>query len=131
MARPGRHFNNLFHNAEKREQVFRSYIHHRNLYTKGNGEFGFVWDIIKPQNMMITWLFLRDLWPQTPIWVVVVGFPLFILLKLVVKWLLGWYWDRHSLFDEERNWANQRDPMAKRINDKLLGQEGITWQSPS
>lgn len=129
MSRIGRYLTLVTRDPEQRAKLLDSYIHHRNLYTKGNGEFGFLWELIKPQNMMITWLFLRDLWPQTPIWVVLVGFPVFIVIKLAAKWALGYWWDRYNMFDRERNWANQRDPLAKNLNDKLLNREGI-WAPP-
>lgn len=129
MSRIGRYCRLFFRDPIRREKMLQTYIHHRNLYSKGNGEFGFLWELVKPQNMMITWLFLRDLWPATPLWVILAGFPLFVAMKLTFKWSVGWFWDRYNVFDLEQNWANQRNPLAKEINDKLLGQEAIQWES--
>jgi len=74
---------------------------------------------------MLGWLFVRDVWPGTPLWVLFVVAPVLVSAKIVVNWFVGWWWDRHEVFDREQTWGNKRDPIAKVLSKKLLDNEGI------
>jgi len=74
---------------------------------------------------MVAWLFLRDLWPTTPLWVIVTFAPALIVVKVGLNWTVGWWWDKHDVFDKEQTWLNKRDPVAKVLSSKILDNEGI------
>lgn len=125
MANPGKYFRIIFNNPERRERYFSKYIHHRNLYTKGNGELSFVWAIINPQGLMIAWLFLKTTFPGIPLWVLYIVFPVSIILKAIAKWWFGCYWDKKRLFEYEHDWSNKRDPIMKEISKEMLNGKGL------
>jgi hypothetical protein len=124
MSRAGRFISRFWRDPKKKDRILQNYIHHRNLYAKGNGELGFVWELVRPQNMMITWLFIRDVFPGIPLWVLIVGFPLTIAVKLASKWAVGWWWDREAVFQREADWQNERNPFTETVIRKLEQNDG-------
>ena len=125
MASPGKWFKKAFRDHERREKCFKTYIHHKNLYVKGESEIGFFRQAFFGfQSMAVAWLFIRDIWPGFPTWVVVFA-PLLLVVKTVVYWSFGYWWDRNRIFDHEHTWSNQRNPIAKYISQDLLKGRGL------
>ncbi len=119
MSRVGKIVRIFFKRQNKVDKIVAFYIHHRNLYNKGEGEVGFIRRLIGFQPLMITWLFLRDLFPGLPTEIIVVAIPTVIVFKLVINWLVGYLWDRKRFFDNENTWQNERNPAIKFIQEKL------------
>ena len=101
------------------------YIHHRNLYNKGENEIGFVRRLIGFQPLMITWLFIKSLFPGLPNWIIIAAIPLAVVSKIVANWVLGYLWDKRQLFDAETTWSNERNKLAKSIQRSLMNGEEI------
>ncbi len=125
MSRPGRWISLLVANKLRHKRWLDLYIHHRNLYNKGEGEIGFVRRLFGFQTLMIAWLFVRDIVPTLPIWIIGVSVPILLLLKCFSNWFIGWWWDRKGYFAREHTWNNKRDPIATTLNKKVLDNEGI------
>jgi hypothetical protein len=125
MAKPGKWFRILVKDPGRRKRLFEAYIHHKNLYNKGNSEVGFLASIVRPQSYMVAWLFLRDLIPSVPLWVVGAALPVFVITKTAVFYGIGWYWDRKELFHYEDNWNNERSYLGRALNEKVCNGEGI------
>ena len=101
------------------------YIHHRNLYNKGEGEIGFARRLVGIQPLMLTWLFVKNLFPALPNWVVVVAIPVVIVTKIVANWTMGYVWEKKNFFEREQTWSNERNKLAKNLSQKLLDNGGI------
>jgi hypothetical protein len=101
------------------DRLIKLYIHHRNLYSKGNGEIGSIVAIVNFQSAMVTWLFLRSIFPSLPLWVLAVGFVVAVVGRTVLKWYVGYIWDRKRIFDFEADWGNERNPAIKFIQTVL------------
>ena len=74
---------------------------------------------------MLTWLFLKDLVPTIPNWVIIVAIPVVVVLKMTANWTMGYWWERKQLFEREQTWANERNKLAKNINEQLLSRGGV------
>jgi hypothetical protein len=74
---------------------------------------------------MVTWLFAKSLFPWLPNWIVIVAIPLAIVGKVVANWTLGYVWDKQQLFEREQTWSNERNKLAKNLNERLLDGGGL------
>lgn len=103
-----------------RDSWIRFYIHHRNLYSKGYGEYSVVKQLFQFQTVMVGWLFLKSIWPELPNWIVGVVIPVVISGRVLVGWCLGWWWNKYKLFDRESDWTNARNPVLNGLDEKIL-----------
>ena len=111
------------HNPERIKRVMKWYIHHRNLYIKGNAEWGSIRNMVSVQTLMVTWLFLKSIFPVVPsIWLYI-GIPLCIAGRILCGWGIGWWWDRNRLYDREADWQNARNPVLDGLDRKILKEE--------
>ena len=119
----------LHQEPETLNRVLRFYIHHRNLYNKGQAELGFFRNIVSFQPLLITWLtadrFLEKMHWAIPMWVVFGVLALVVMLKVIAQWFVGYWWDEKRVFDKENDWSNNRNPIQKTVNDMLLNGKGI------
>lgn len=109
-----------FLQPKNREKVIRLYIHHRNIYMKGSAEFGFLKSTINWQSGMVWWLFLKSIWPEIPFVVGVVGFFMLFVLRGILNWVLGAWWDKEDMFSKESDWSNRRNPVLNGLDEKVL-----------
>lgn len=113
----------------KRDRILRMYIHHRNLYAKGQGELGILRNLISYQALLVTWLsadkFIEKIGWNVPMWMVFSVLAFLIICKILIQWLAGWWWDKNGVFDKELDWANKRNPIQRTISDRLLNGKGI------
>lgn len=120
-------FLSLFmHDRERMDKLLRLYIHHKNLFNKGRGELGFIMGLFNPGFIMIGWLFLRDIFPNLPHWVLFVILPVSMLFEIGVSWIVGHWWDINQVYDKEADWNNSRNPISKAVSKTLLKGDGIT-----
>ena len=117
MSRPGKYLRLIFRDPARREKLLAAYIHHRNLYSKGNGEIGSILAIVNFQSAMVTWLFLKSIIPGIPLWCLGVGFSAAIVGRTILKWAFGYYWDKYRVFDAEAEWSNRRNPTLSAIRE--------------
>lgn len=125
MANPGKYFRIFLKDKYKRNRIFKKYIHHKNIYNKGNSEIGFLRTVFGLQSYMILWLFMRDIFPGIPVWIVIAAIPLIVITKTSIYYLMGLFWDKHRLFHEEHAWQNKRNPIMKEISKKVLNKKGM------
>ena len=125
MSRVGQWIRLVTSDEQKVHRWVDLYIHHRNLYNKGEGEIGFARRLVGIQPLMISWLFLKNLFPALPNWVVIVAIPLVIILKTIANWTMGYIWDRKQFFEREQTWSNERNKLAKHISHQLLNDKGV------
>ena len=125
MSRVSRWVRLLTKDEQKVNHWVDRYIHHRNLYNKGEGEIGFARRLVGIQPLMLSWLFVKNLFPALPNWVVIVAIPVVIVLKIVANWTMGYVWEKKHFFEREQTWGNQRNILAKQINQKLLDNGGL------
>jgi hypothetical protein len=123
MSRAGKLIRLLVHDKAKVDRFIALYIHHRNLYGKGESEISFVRRIASFQSLMITWLFLRNLFPAIPTWIILVAIPVLIVSRTLANWFVGYLWDSRRLFDKETDWNNDRNPAIKFIQQTLTNKE--------
>ena len=126
MSRFKRCFGLLFKDKEKLDRWLRVYIHHKNLFNKGHGELGFVLGLFNPGLIMVMWLFLRDLFPGLPYWVLFIILPVSMILEIGISWSIGYWWDINQIYDKEADWGNDRNPISKAVSETLLDGKGIT-----
>lgn len=107
------------------ERWVRFYIHNRNLYSKGYGEYAVVKQLFSFQTVMVSWLFLKSIWPGLDNWIVGVGIPVMVVSRVCLGWSLGWWWDRYKIFDKENDWQNVRNPIQKAVSETLLDGRGL------
>ena len=124
MARPGKYFR-FIKNEDRRERLWRAYVHYKQIYNKGESEIGWFRSMASFQSYMVAWLFLRDLHPDLPYWMVFAAAPVLVAFKIALYFAVGLFWDRERIFDYEHDWKNKRDPMMKAISRKTLSGEGI------
>jgi hypothetical protein len=125
MASPGKWCKGIIKDPVSRETWFRRYVHHKNLYCKGESEIGFFRQAFFGfQSMAVGWLFIRNIWPDFPTWVIWLA-PLLLMVKTAVYWSVGYFWDRNRIFDHEHSWGNQRNPIMKYISHDLLKGGGL------
>lgn len=125
MAAPGKYFKLFFRDIQLRQKIFKRYIHHKNIYNKGNSEIGFIRTIFSLQSYMILWLFIRDIIPGTPAWIAIAAIPLIVTAKTIIYYCIGLFWDKNNLFHEEQAWNNKRDPIMKEISNEILNGKGM------
>lgn len=126
MGTPGKWFQAFIRDPEKRQRAWKCFVHHKNIYAKGQGEFGFLWSaLFGLQSLMVGWLFLRDILPWLPKWVFFAAVPLLLIGKIFLFYAIGYFWDREKIFKHEQTWANQRNPIAEQISQKLLNGSGM------
>jgi hypothetical protein len=116
MSRAGRYLRLVFHDQDHRARVLSAYIHHRNLYAKGSSEIGGLFQIVNFQSGMVAWLFLKSIFPDLPLWALAAGFFAAVVGRTVLKWYLGYCWDKHRVFDAETEWQNARNPTLVEIH---------------
>jgi len=123
---------NIIHKAlppATANRLIRGYIHHRNLYTKGQAELGILRNLVSYQALLITYLSADNLMTKLgldlPLWMVFAGLAVAVVLKIIMQWSLGWWWDRNRIFDKEADWSNTRNPLQKEISKSLLNGTGI------
>lgn len=119
MSRIGRLVRLFSKNQETVSRIVNTYIHHRNLYNKGENEVSFIRRLVSFQPLMLMWLFLRDLFPGLPTWIVIIAIPIVVILKTLINWYVGYMWDRKQFFDNENNWQNKRNPVMRIIEENL------------
>ena len=119
-------FGLLFKDKEKLDRWLRAYIHHKNLFNKGHGELGFILGLFNPGLIMVMWLFLRDLFPGLPYWVLFIILPISMILEMGISWSIGYWWDVNQVYDKEADWGNRRNPISKAVSETLLNGKGIT-----
>lgn len=110
---------------ERLDRWFRFYIHHRNLYSKGIAEIAFVKNLVYLQPYLVWWLVIRESYPKFPVWAYVALVPVCIFVKTVFAWCLGRWWDTLKLYDRERDWDNNRNPIHKAVSEALLNGRGL------
>ena len=101
------------------------YIHHRNLYNKGQNELGFFKTLVNVPSLMVFWLFVRSIVPDFPLWLFIVGCPVLMGIKITSNWVVGLWWEKHDFYDREADWSNTRNPISKAISENLLDGKGI------
>jgi hypothetical protein len=111
---------------DRLDRWMRFYIHHRNLYAKGQGEAAAVKSLVSLQALMLTWLFLKTTFPFLETWMFFTFAPFLVAFKIGFHWWLGYWWDVHNFYDRENDWGNQRNPIQKSISETLLNGGGIT-----
>lgn len=126
MRRPKHHVGFWFKDKRKLDRWLRFYIHHKNLFSKGRGEVSFILGLFNPGFIMIGWLFLRDLFPGLPHWVLFVILPVSMICEIGISWTLGYWWDINQVYDKEADWGNTRNPIQKAVSETLLDGKGIT-----
>jgi len=126
MSRFKRYLGILLKDEEKLDRWLRFYIHHRNLYGKGQGEVAQFKALISLQAVMITWLFLKTTFPWLENWMFFAFVPFLVTFKVILHWYVGHWWDTHNVYDKEADWGNVRNPIQKKVSEKLLEGEGIT-----
>lgn len=126
MGKPGKYFRLFFSDPALRRRVWNRYVHHRNIYAKGESEIGFLRNAVFGfQSFMVAWLFMKSLIPWLPTWVMFAAFPCLIAVKFVTYYTVGKLWDREKIFKLEKTWSNERDPMAETISERLLSGSGL------
>lgn len=114
---------------ERSNRLLRKYIHHRNLYDKGQSELGVFKNLISYQAVLVTYLSADNLLVKfgldVPIWFVFAGLAMAVILKIFVQWSVGWWWDKNQVFPKEADWSNLRNPVQKAVNEQLLNGKGI------
>jgi hypothetical protein len=102
------------------DRYFRVYIHHRNLYIKGSCEVSFFKALVSVHPLMIWWLFFKSIYPDLPSSLIYIGIPIIVVTKLASNWIVGWYWETYKIFDKESDWQNDRNPVMKGMETKVL-----------
>jgi len=126
MGSPGKYFRQFFREADLRQHVWARFVHHKNIYAKGQGEIGFLASAVFGfQGIMVACLFLRDFIPGLPRWVFLVVVPMMLMGKIILFYAIGYFWDKEKIFKHEKSWQNHRDPMAECISKKLLHGTGL------
>lgn len=111
--------------TSKRDRLVDLYIHHRNLYNKGQAELGFIRNIFSVQGVMVAYLFFKELLPDIPIWIIFSALALFVALKVAAQWAVGYWWDKFKWFHREKRWLNKRDEIAENVSRQLLHGQGL------
>lgn len=118
-----------FFSPERANKWLRVYIHHRNLYNKGQAELGVFRNLVSYQAVLVTYLsadnLLTKLGLDLALWVVFAGLAVAVGLKILLQWSLGWWWDRNRVFQKEADWSNVRNPVQKAVSEHLLDGRGI------
>jgi hypothetical protein len=104
---------------EKIERIIKAYIHHRNLYCKGQSEFGFAKSLVSLQAIMITWLFLKSTFPFLENWMFFTFAPALVVFKIIFQWWLGYWWEINDFYDRESDWCNKRNPVIDKLGKTL------------
>ena len=115
----------FFKNPERLDRAMRFYIHHRNLFNRGAGEFNFLKGSLGIQSAGVAYLVIMKIWPNASNLIIGVCFVLFIIIRTVAYWAIGLWWDKKRIFDKEADWSNWRNPVSKALNKKILDGEGI------
>lgn len=110
----------IFKDRSRREHAFELYIHHKNLYSKGNGEISFWVGMANIDTFLLLSIFIKANFPWIPFWLYCVLFPSLIVARTGVAWFIGWWWDRNGLFDAEASWGNKRNPVLNGLDNKVL-----------
>jgi len=114
---------------DRANRLLRFYIHHRNLYMKGQTELGLIRNLISYQALVITYLgadnILMKLGWGIPLWVVFASLGLAVFIKNFIQWYAGYLWNKYRVFDKEADWSNLRNPISKAVNKQLLNGAGI------
>jgi hypothetical protein len=113
----------IFRDKNKIESNLKFYIHHRNLYKKGQEESAFFKNMVTFQSMMVTWLFIKSIFPSLPNIIVFAGIPLAIAIRITFNWCVGYWWDKNNIFDRESDWNNVRNPVMNGLDKKILRSE--------
>ncbi|MDD5348415.1 MAG: hypothetical protein PHT59_07370 [Candidatus Omnitrophica bacterium] len=111
----------LFKDKEKIERIFRTYIHHRNLYSKGIAEMAFWKGLFFIQPYLVWWVSIKVTFPSFPLWIFVFIAASMMILKIIIGWIIGWWWDKQRLYDRENDWNNRRNPVLDGLDKKVLG----------
>ena len=83
----------------------KKYIHHRSILLVGHGEISLLYSVVS--QTLIVWLALRDAFTirrHNAIWIL----PCIMLGALVIQYLVGLFWERKKLVNEEQSWRFQR-----------------------
>jgi len=119
----------LFRDKAKGDRVLDRYIHHRNLYNKGQAELGFFRNLVSYQAILVTYLavdrILAKLGWSVSMWIIFMVLALLVVLKVGFQWYVGYWWDKHQVFDREADWGNKRNLITKAISQKLLDGGGL------
>lgn len=114
---------------ERSNRLLRGYIHHRNLYNKGQAELGVFRNLVSYQAVLVTYLsadnIVTKLGLDLPLWMVFAGLALAVAVKIACQWFVGYLWDKNRVFDKEADWSNNRNPVAKALNQQVLHGSGI------
>jgi hypothetical protein len=131
MASPGKWFKLFFRDPEKRRRMFNLYIHHKNIYCKGESEIGFIRHVLGFQSVAVYYLVAEKVSDRLgmviPMEWIACAIPVAFSLKIIIYYSVGWLWDHFELFDAEHTWGNKRDPILKVLSEKLLDSEGLEW----
>lgn len=120
MSRVRRLIGLFVRDRERLDRWMKLYIHHRNLYAKGQAEFGFVKGLVSLQAIMITWMFLKTTFPFLDNWMFFTFAPILVVLKILLHWVLGYWWEMNNFYDREADWANTRNPVLNGLDRKIL-----------
>lgn len=120
---------NRVFSPERANRWLRAYIHHRNLYNKGQAELGMFRNLVSYQAVLVTYLsadnLLTKLGWNLALWVVFAGLAVAVGFKILLQWSVGWWWDRNQVFQKEADWSNIRNPVQKAMSEHLLDGRGI------
>ena len=100
--------------------IMPRYIHHRNLISKGISEINFIRYIGQFSLIAgIAFKYMMERSTEESLWLTVI----IAAILLVVCWIIGKVWDITSLYDEEANWNNKRNPFVKNVEKKIGGND--------
>ncbi len=120
MSRVDRILYLIFRDRSRRERIFESYVHHKNLYNKGNGEISFWVGMANIDTFLLLSIFVKTQMPWVPLWMYFALFPILIFARTGAAWAIGWWWDKNKLFDTEASWTNKRNPTINALGKKIL-----------
>lgn len=91
-----------------------SFIHHRNLFTKGSE---LIYWVIKWGQIWVMAEILVKLNPDMKITPIIrLGVAL---ICIIGAWFVGWIWYRKKIFEMETEWSNKINPFVKEMREKI------------
>lgn len=117
----------IFKDETKRERVLRSYIHWQKIYIQGSTQMNFWRGMVADmQGYALYWMLGKQYFPKLSLTAFILFLPVVVLLRIALNIGIGLWWDKEQMFQRENDWGNIRNPVQMKINEKLLGGEGIT-----
>ena len=101
--------------SRKFRRIIRFYIHHRNYFQKGNGEFEVLESPIKL--FLLISVYIKVMLGNSP-WVIPLIITI-IIARIVFFWLLGMLWDKIKAYHIEQEWSNKRNDFVKDMRERF------------